>query len=84
MWRGTTWTTSLMNGHPARLKNLTRMSLEVFEALLNWLVANTSLKDSKLLSASEKLLIFMLICCQNQSWRNTAEDVQHPTSTIHE
>ena len=65
MWHGTTWTTQLLYGHPQRLYNLTRMRPDVFRKLLEWLQLYGGLRDTKLLSAVEKLLIFMLVFSNN-------------------
>ena len=61
MWRGTTWTTQLLYGHEARLLSVTRMKPGVFKKLLNWLQEHGDFKDTKLLSAAEKLVIFLMI-----------------------
>ena len=84
MWRGTTWTTQLLYGHPQRLYNLTRMRPDVFRKLLEWLQLYGGLRDTKLLSAAEKLLIFMLVFSNNQSYRLVCEETQHALSTIKE
>jgi len=82
--RGTSWMTQLLYGHPQRLYNLTRMRPEVFRKLLEWLQINGGLKDTKLLSAAEKLLIFLLIFSNNQSYRLVCEETQHAISTVKE
>src|SRR6266571_3100939 len=65
IWRGTRWTSQLLYGHEQRLVNLTRMRPEVFRKLLDWLQLYGDLKDTKLLSAAEKLLIFLIIFSNN-------------------
>jgi hypothetical protein len=60
------------------------MRPEVFKKLLEWLQIHGGLRDSKLLSAAEKLLIFMLIFSNNQSYRLVCEETQHSLSTIKE
>ena len=55
------WTTQLLYGHEARLLSVTRMRPDVFNKLLNWLQEYGGLKDTKLLSAAEKLVIFLMI-----------------------
>jgi hypothetical protein len=84
IWRGTQWTTQLLHGHEERLGNVTRMRPEVFRKLLDWMQEYGDLKDSKLLSAVEKLLIFLFIFSSNASYRMACELTQHASSTIHE
>src|ERR1700727_3018793 len=50
--RGRRLTRSLLNGHPTRIKNFTRVKQETFKALL---------QDSRDVSAAEKLLMFLFI-----------------------
>ena len=73
IWRGTQWTTQLLHGHEERLRNVTRMRPEVFKKLLNWIQEYGDLKDLKILSAVEKLLIFLFIFSSNASYRMAYE-----------
>ena len=41
------------------------MKLDVFNKLLNWLQEYSGLKDIKLLLIAEKLVIFLIIFCNN-------------------
>jgi hypothetical protein len=84
MWRGTRWTTQLLYGHEARLLSVTRMKPEVFKKLLNWLQEHGGLKDTKLLSAAEKLVIFLMIFSNNTSYKLLSEITQHSSATIHQ
>ena len=63
---------------------MTWMRLEVFRKLLEWLQINGGVRDIRLLSAAKKLLIFMLIFGQNQSYRLVCEETQYLLSTIKE
>jgi DDE superfamily endonuclease len=81
--RGIVLTGQLLHGHPERIKNFTRLKRHTFFALLEWLLANTNLKDSREVSAAEKLIIFLHICSQGIKFRIAAESLQHSTRTIH-
>ena len=59
----------MLYGHPQRLYNLTRIRPEVFRKLLEWLQINGDLKDTKLLLAAEKLIIFLIIFSNNSLYR---------------
>ena len=74
----------MLYGHPQRLYNLTRMQPEVFRKLLKWLQINGDLKDTKLLSAAEKLLIFLLIFSNNQLYRLVYKETQHAILIVKE
>jgi hypothetical protein len=82
-FRGDQLADDLRNGAAPRIFNATRLSQAQFEALLQWLISNTSFKDSKHVSAGEKLIIFLYICAHNASYRSIQELVHHSTSTIH-
>src|SRR6266571_7657479 len=84
IWRGTRWTTQLLYGHEQRLVNITRMKPEVFRKLLDWLQLHGDLKDTKLLSAAEKLIIFLMIFSNNSSYRLLSEVTQYSSATIHQ
>jgi len=73
----------LLYGHEARLLSVTRMRLDVFNKLLNWLQEHGGLKDTKLLSAAEKLVIFLMIFSNNASYKLLSEVTQHSSATIH-
>jgi hypothetical protein len=83
MWRGTRWTTQFLYGHEARLLSVTRMKPEVFKKLLNLLQEHGDFKDTKLLSAAEKLVIFLMIFSNNTSYKLLSEIIQHSSATIH-
>jgi hypothetical protein len=82
-YRGENLTEQLRSGAERRLINTTRLNPDQFEALLEWLLANTKFKDSKHVSAAEKLVIFLYICSHDISFRGMQELVHHSTSTIH-
>jgi DDE superfamily endonuclease len=81
--RGDRLVSELRHGAAPRLIHTTRLNPEQFEALLDWLLANTKLEDSKHVSAAEKLIIFLYICAHDTSFRGVQELVHHSTSTIH-
>ena len=83
-WRGTRWTAQLLYGHKQRLVNMTCIRPKVFRKLLKWLQLYGDLKDTKLLSAAEKLLIFLIIFSNNSSYRLLSEVTQHSSTTIHQ
>jgi len=58
------------------------MRPEVFLKLLKWLQINGGLHDTRLLSAAEKLLIFLLVFSSNQLYRVVCELTQHSLTTI--
>ena len=74
----------MLYGHKARLLSVTRMKLEVFKKLLNWLQEHGGLKDTKLLSAAEKLVILLIIFSNNTSYKLLSEITQHSSATIHQ
>ena len=81
--RGAELTAQLFYRHPTRIQNLTRLKRDTFFALLDWLLVHTDLKDSRDVSAAEKLIAFLHICSQGIKFRIAAETLQHSTRTIH-
>jgi hypothetical protein len=67
--------------NPALFRNATRMDKETFDNLLNLLRTEALLMNSKLLSAGEKLMIF-LEALVGHSNRTIADLWQHSGSTI--
>jgi hypothetical protein len=87
--RGARFTSQLLDSDIScqRIKNMTRMELTTFKALVNWMKSNTELKDSNparwnSISAEQKMLIFLYITTQGVSHRNAAEMFNHSTDTI--
>ena len=74
--------TQLLYRHPRRLYNLTRMQPKVFLKLLKWLQINSGLRDTRLLSAAEKLLIFLLVFSSNQSYQVVCKLTQYSLAII--
>ena len=72
----------IRQGHPQRCRDVFRMPLETFLRLNEWLVSNTSLKDSRSVSTLQKLAIFLRICGHGLSQRIAAEIFQHSGDTI--
>jgi hypothetical protein len=81
--RGVQLTESLLTGNPQRIQNLTRLKRETFKALLQWLIEHTGLKDSREVSAAEKLIIFLLISSHGANFRMASKTLQRSTRTIH-
>jgi hypothetical protein len=80
---GEVWTQHLLRQrHTARLQDVLRMPLETFEGLCAWLQEHGGLRDSRWVSAKQKLAIFLWIVAQGDSQRATAEIFQHSTETI--
>jgi len=63
----------LLYSHKARLLSVTWMKPEVFKKLLNWLQEHGGLKDTKLLLAAKKLVIFLIIFSNNILYRLLSE-----------
>jgi hypothetical protein len=81
--RGNRLSNELQTIVSTRVFNATRLTHAQFNALLEWLQANTSFTDSKHVLAAEKLIIFLYICAHNTSFRGVQELVHHSTATIH-
>jgi hypothetical protein len=56
---------------------------EAFLNLLNWLKGHTDLDDSNLVSAEEKLFMFLYIVAHGTKFRVIAELFQHSMDTVH-
>jgi len=56
---------------------MTRFPQEAFLDLLNWLKGHTDLDDSNLVSAEEKLFMFLYIVAHGTKFRVIAELFQH-------
>ncbi|KAN0068257.1 hypothetical protein V8E54_009217, partial [Elaphomyces granulatus] len=81
--RGSTWTVQLLEGHEQRIKDMTRFPQDAFLDLLNWLKGHTNLDDSNLVSAEEKLFMFLYIVAHGTKFRVIAELFQHSMDTVH-
>ena len=80
---GEEWTQHLLQqGHSARLQDVLRMPLDTFEGLCAWLQEHGGLRDSRWVSAKQKLVIFLWIVAQGVSQRTAGEIFQHSTGTI--
>ncbi|OXV10352.1 hypothetical protein Egran_01887 [Elaphomyces granulatus] len=71
----------LLEGHEQRIKDMTRFPQEAFLDLLNWLKGHTDLDDSNLVSAEEKLFMFLYIVAHGTKFRVIAELFQHSMDT---
>lgn len=72
---------TMENPNENNFRNCCRMSKHVFNLLLDLLQVNGKLVGSRLLSAGEKLMVFIHIIV-GHSMRQTAHRFQHSTSTI--
>ena len=63
------YTRDLLAEHTRRIFDMLRMRLEIFETLLNWLLKNTNLEESKWIDATEKLIMFLVLIDQDLSYR---------------
>ena len=61
--------TQLLYGYEAQLLNVTQIRLDMFNKLLNWLQKHGGFKDVKLLSVAKKLIIFLIIFCNNTLYK---------------
>ena len=71
--------------HPQRCWDVLRMTIVTFYALRDWLLANTSLKSSRVqsgVSIEEKLVIFLYIVAHGASVRETCERLSYAPGTI--
>ena len=83
--RGEAWRRQLLERTEEaeqRLFNATRIRRRLFQQLLIWLQVEAGLKDGKLISAEQKLLIFLMIVAQGLTFRKVAEDFQHSTRSV--
>jgi hypothetical protein len=83
-FRGSRWTQQLIDGHPGRLYDITRLSVSGFKDLIDWMLEATNLDNSDNVLVEEKVLIFLFISTQGASYRLAAECFQHSTDTIHQ
>jgi hypothetical protein len=72
----------LNSNHPKRIQAVLHMQLNTFYALRDWLLANTYLKDSKIVTVEEKLVIFLYITTRPASNRDTQERFSRSGDTI--
>jgi hypothetical protein len=84
----------LHQAHPERIRQIVRMELATFEALQNWLRANTNLQEDNVhsyqkikgegrrVSIQEKLAIFIHIVSRPASNRDTLEKFQRSRETV--
>jgi hypothetical protein len=79
--RGSAWVRSMLEGHPERIYDVTRLRKEQFLDLLDWL-RYRGLRKSKRCTAGEKLAIFLSIVGQGTSFRLARELFNHSLQTI--
>ena len=83
-FKGTAYTRELLSdsASPTQIFHLTLLWPHTFHALLSWLEEHTDFQGGRLVSAEEKLLIFLAICAQGFNWRMAAELFGHSTRMI--
>jgi hypothetical protein len=72
----------IRRGHSQACLDQYRMPIETFLRLNEWLVLNAGLKDSRYVSAMQKLAMFLRICGHGLSQRTSIDVFQHSGSTI--
>jgi hypothetical protein len=72
----------LNSNHPEHIQAVLHMQLNTFYTLQDWLLANTDLKDSKIVTIEEKLVIFLYITTRPASNRDTQERFSRSGDTI--
>jgi hypothetical protein len=80
--QGEAWVDELLNGNKRRFRNQLRMQPESFQALLDMLVSNGSLKSSRYVTAKEKLATFLFVVGHAASNRLAQERFQRSGWTI--
>ncbi|XP_051133143.1 uncharacterized protein LOC127252848 [Andrographis paniculata] len=84
MLGGEEFTHELINGHPARIKNLLRISSDTFQDLCATLVEKGLLEchSRQRVKAQERVTIFLHTVAHSNWQRSTSECFQHSTSNI--
>jgi hypothetical protein len=67
---------------PARTLNFLRMDSVTYLALVTWLLENTSLRDSRMTSAREKLLMFLWTVGHDSKNRDLQECFSRSAETV--
>jgi hypothetical protein len=80
-WQGMARAYELSDLNPTECRNLLRMDQQSLKGLLQ-LVKTHGLEDDRLVSAKEKLIIFLYICAQDATQRVAANYFQHSSRTI--
>ena len=81
--RGSIWVRSMLEGHPQRIYDTTRLKKEQFFELLDWL-RDHGLRNSKRCTAAEKLAIFLSIIGHGLTFRLVRELFNHSMQTINQ
>ena len=79
---GEAYTRDLLSGNVLRFYDLLRMPLHTFLSLYDWLSRESSLRDSKEISAVQKLAIFIYIVGYAQTFRVVGERFRHSINII--
>jgi hypothetical protein len=79
---GRKYVSELLQGHPERFKQITRMGHDTFTAICNH-VRIAGLADTVNISVEEQLMMFLCIVGHRWSNRDVQERFQHSGETIH-
>lgn len=79
---GHSYTFELLNGHPLRFYNAFGMSPHVFKSLNSELQEFGGLSDSKNITTTEQLAMFVFHCRQGCGTRQVQEAFQHAPGTV--
>lgn len=79
---GRVWMRELLKGHPASFYDAMGMTKETFRQLLQELGEQCSLRDSRYISAVEKLGMFLYAAVNGATYRQTKQRFQRSSSTV--
>lgn len=79
---GKEWVKEILDGHPARVLEQTRMDKGKFQLLCSLCRQRSLLEDTPHIDVEEQIMIFFYIVGQNQSNRACQERFQHSGETI--
>jgi hypothetical protein len=79
---GAVWIDELLYGHPHRSRQELGVTGKVFYRLLQMLVGQAVLQDTRYVTAKEQLAIFLRVVTTGESNRNVGERFQHSNETI--
>ena len=79
---GQKWINELLAGHPERFKEQFGIDKTIFRALLHYLQSHSHLSDSKHITATEQLAIFLYMAVSGATNRLLQERFQRSRDTI--
>ncbi|PKA48713.1 hypothetical protein AXF42_Ash021387 [Apostasia shenzhenica] len=81
-YSGHEYVNDLLVGHPGRFRSTFRMSVETFIRLRDLIVSRELIRDTRNITATEQLAIFLRVVTHSASARDTAEFLQHSLETV--